>query len=151
TDGDHGRIEVRHHAVSRDVAWLSTDRRFPGEPRFPGLATITTVEAEVERGGETTLARRYFLSSAPLDARRFAQAVRCHWHIENRLHWVLDVVFRDDLCRLRTGHGPHNMAVIRHIAINLVRTASGRHSLKVRRKRAAWSVDYLHALLRQTA
>jgi predicted transposase YbfD/YdcC len=151
TDGDHGRIEVRRHAVSRDVAWLSTDRRFPGEPRFPGLAAVAMVEAEVERGdGGTTLARRYFLSSASLDARLFARAVRCHWHIENRLHWVLDVVFRDDLCRLRTGHGPHNMAIVRHMAINLVRKAPGRHSLKVRRKRAAWNVDHLAAILYQT-
>lgn len=81
TDGDHGRIEVRRHAVSRDVAWLSGDRRFPGEPRFPGLAAVAMVEAKVEHGdGTTTLARRYFLSSAPLDARLFAHAVRCHWH-----------------------------------------------------------------------
>ena len=151
TDGDHGRIELRRHAVSRDVAWLATDRRFPGEPRFPGLAAIAMVEAEVERDGQaTTLARRYFLSSAPLDARRFAHAVRCHWPIENRLHWVLDVVFRDDLCRLRTGHGPQNMAVVRHMAINLVRKAPGRPSLKVRRKRAAWNIDYLAAILYQT-
>lgn len=154
TDGDHGRIEVRRHAVSRDVAWLSGagGRRFPGEPRFPGLVAIAMVEAEVERGdGETTLARRYYLSSAPLDARLFAQAVRCHWDIENRLPWVLDVVFRDDLGRRRTGHGPDTMAVIRPMAVNLVGAASGRHSLKVRRKRAAWNVDHLHALLRQTA
>jgi predicted transposase YbfD/YdcC len=66
TDGDHGRIEIRRHVVSHDVAWLSTDRRFPGEPRFPGLAAIAMVEAEVERGGKTTLARRYYLSSALL-------------------------------------------------------------------------------------
>lgn len=147
TDGGHGRIEVRRHAVSRDVAWLSgADGR-----RFPGLAAIALVEAEVERDGETTLARRYYLSSALLDARLFAHAVRCHWHVENRLHWIMDVVFRDDLCRLRTGHGPHNMAVVRHMAVNLVRTASDKHSLKLRRKQAAWNVDYLHALLLQTA
>ena len=109
------------------------------------------VEAEVERDGQaTTLARRYYLSSAPLDAPLFAQAVRCHWPIEDRLHWVLDVVFRDDLCRLRTGHGPHNMAVVRHLAVNLVRKAPGRHSLEVRRKRAAWNTDYLAAILYQT-
>jgi predicted transposase YbfD/YdcC len=154
TDGDHGRIEVRRHAVSRDVAWLSGDRRFPGEPRFPGLAAVAMVEAEVERPGRgqaPSRERRYFLSSAPLDARTFAHAARAHWGIENRLHWIMDVVFRDDLCRLRTGHGPANMATVRHMAVNLVRTAPGRHSLKVRRRRAAWNVGYLEALLRQTA
>jgi predicted transposase YbfD/YdcC len=109
------------------------------------------VEAEVERGGTTTVARRYYLSSAGLDAATFARAVRSHWAIENRLHWVLDVVFRDDLVRLRTGHGPENMATVRHMAMNLARDAQGKHSLKVRRKKAAWSQDYLENLLRQTA
>src|SRR4051794_33769598 len=124
TDGHHGRIEIRRHAASHDVAWLSTDRRFPGEPRFPGLAAIAMVEAEVERDGRTTLARRYYLSSALLDAPTFARAVRGHWGIENRLHWVMDVVFHDDLARLRTGHGPENMAVVKHMAMNLVRQAT---------------------------
>jgi predicted transposase YbfD/YdcC len=99
TDGDHGRIEVRRHAVCHNVSWLSTDRRFPGEPRFPGLTMIGMVEAEVERGGKTSRARRYYLCSAPLSALQFAGAVRAHWGIENRLHWVLDVVFHDDLMR----------------------------------------------------
>ena len=86
-----------------------------------------------------------------LDAATFARAVRSHWGIENRLHWVLDVVFRDDLARLRTRHGPENMATIRHMAVNLVRDAHGQHSLKVRRKKAAWNNDYLETLLRRTA
>jgi predicted transposase YbfD/YdcC len=85
TCGDHGRIEIRRHAVSHDVAWLGGHRRFPGEPRFPGLACIALVEAEVERDGKTTTARRYYLSSARLDAATFAHAVRAHWGIENRL------------------------------------------------------------------
>ena len=151
TDGDHGRIEVRRHAVSCDVAWLATDRRHPGEPRFPGLKTIAMVEAEVERAGQTSIARRYYLSSAEFDAVFFARAVRAHWGIENRLHWVLDVVFQDDLARLRTGHGPENMATVRHMAMNLVRQAQPTTSLKNRRKKAAWSTDYLDTLLRQTA
>ena len=151
TDGDHGRIEVRHHAVSRDVAWLATDRRHPGEPRFPGLATVAMVEAAVERDGKSSIARRYYLSSLPLDAATFAGAVRSHWGIENRLHWVLDVIFRDDQARLRTGHGPENMAVVKHMAVNLVRQATPATSLKNRRKLAAWSTNYLEALLRQTA
>ena len=141
TDGDHGRIEIRRHLVTRDVAWLIGDRRHPGEPRFPGLTAVGMVEAEVERAGTTSIARRYYLSSMALDAATFARAVRAHWGIENRLHWVLDVVFRDDLARLRTRHGPENMATIRHMAVNLVRDAHGKHSLKVRRKKAAWSHD----------
>ena len=151
TDGDHGRIEIRRHVVSHDVAWLSTDRRFPGEPRFPGLAAIAMVEAEVERGGKTTLARRYYLSSALLDALSFARAVRAHWGVENRLHWVMDVVFHDDLARLRTGHGPENMAIVRHMALNLVRQTTPTTSLKNRRKLAGWDPSYLETLIRQTA
>ena len=151
TDGDHGRIEVRRHLVSHDVDWLMTARRFPGEPRFPGLRAIAVVEAEVERNGSTSLERRYFLSSMPLDAKLFAYAVRCHWHVENRLHWVLDVVFHEDLSRLRSGAGPQNMATVRHMAMNLVRGPKDKHSLKVRRKSAAWDTAYLEALLRQSA
>lgn len=150
TDGDHGRIEVRRHVVSHDVDWLTPDRRFPGEPRFPGLAAIAMVEAEVERNGSTSCERRYYLSSMPLDAKLFAHAVRCHWHVENRLHWVLDVVFHEDLSRLRSGAGPQNMATVRHMAMNLLRTPSDKHSLKVRRKSAAWDTAYLNALLRQS-
>ena len=76
--------------------------------------------------------------------------MRTHWQIENRLHWVLDVVFHDDLVRLRTGSGPQNMAVVRHMAMNLVRAPHDRHSLKVRRKLANLNPDYLEALVRQT-
>src|SRR5438309_1061712 len=85
TDGDHGRVELRRHAVSHDVGWLTTARRFPGEPRFPGLCSIAMVEAEVERNGSSSLERRYYLSSMPLDAKLFAHAVRCHWHVESVL------------------------------------------------------------------
>lgn len=151
TDGDHGRIETRRHLVSHDVGWLSTDRRYPGEPRFPGLAAVAMVEAEVERDGRTTLSRRFYLSSALLDAHAFARAVRAHWGVENRLHWVLDVVFHDDLARLRTGYGPENMAVVKHMAINLVRKASPTTSLKNRRKLAGWDIAYLKTLIQQTA
>ena len=151
TDGDHGRIEVRRHAVCHDVAWLFSDRRYPGEVAFPGLAMIGMVESETERGGKVERERRYYLGSARLDAATFARAVRGHWGIENRLHWVLDVVFRDDLARLRTGHGPANMAVVRHMAMNLLRQARPTVSLKNRRKRAGWNTAYLESLIRQTA
>jgi predicted transposase YbfD/YdcC len=127
TDADHGSVErrrspgteVRRHTVSHDVSFLQTGRRFPGDwgathtNRFPGLKAIAMVEAEVERGGKTTRERRFYLSSLALDATLLAHAVRSHWHIENRLHWVLDVVFHEDLSRLRSGHGPQNMATVR--------------------------------------
>lgn len=151
TDGDHGRIEVRRHLVSHDVDWLTTDRRFPGEPRFPGLKAIAMVEASVERAGKTSTARRFFLSSLALDAKFCAKAVRAHWGIENRLHWVLDVVFHDDLMRLRTQHGPHNMAIVKHMAMNLVKAAPGPDSIRVRRKAAGWDDNYLKAIITGTA
>ena len=109
------------------------------------------VETEVERGGKVSRDRRFYLSSLALDAETFARAVREHWHIENRLHWVLDVVFHEDLSRLRSGHGPQNMATVRHMALNLLRGAKDKHSFKVRRKSAAWDNTYLEALIRQTA
>ena len=148
TDGGHGRIEVRRHIVCHEVAWLFSDRRYPGEPSFPDLAMIAMVEATTERGSKTARERRYYLSSAKLDAKTFARAVRAHWGIENRLHWVLDVIFHDDLARLRTGHGPENMAVVKHMAMNLLRDAKPMTSLKNRRKLAGWNVDYLDQLLR---
>jgi predicted transposase YbfD/YdcC len=149
-DNDHGRLERRRVSVCHDVAWLTSDRRYPDEPHMPHLAMIGLVETEVERNGRTERERRYYLASAKLDARTFAAAVRAHWHVENRLHWVLDVVFHDDLVRLRTGSGPQNMAVVRHMAMNLVRAPTDRHSLKVRRKLANLNPDYLEALVRQT-
>jgi predicted transposase YbfD/YdcC len=151
TDGEHGRVEVRRHAVCHDVAWLFSDRRYPGEVAFPGLVMIGMVEAETERAGKTARERRYYLCSAKLDPAAFAHAVRGHWGIENRLHWVLDVVFREDLSRLRTGHGPENMAVVRHMATNLLHRAKPTSSLKNRRKRAGWNTSYLESLIRQSA
>ncbi len=111
------------------------------------------VEAEVGREGKTTLARRFFLSSLPLDAALPVRAVRAHWGIENRLHRVLDVVFHDDLMRLRTENGRRNISTIKHMAMNLIRGAGagGKDSLKVRRKTAAWDQEYLKALITQTA
>ncbi len=151
TDGDHGRIETRRHVVCHDVAWLFSDRRCPGEVAFPGLAMIAMVESRTEREGKLTRERRYYLSSARLDAAAVAQAVRGHWGIENRLHWVLDVVLRDDLSRLRSGHAPENMAAIRHMATNLLHHAKPTTSLKNRRKRAGWNTAYLESLIWQTA
>ena len=111
---------------------------------------IGMVSSETERGDKIERETRYYLGSTKLDAETFARGVRGHWGIENRLHWVLDVVFRDDLARLRTGYGPQNMAVIKHAALNLLSKAKPTISLKNRRKRAGWNPDYLAAIIRQT-
>jgi predicted transposase YbfD/YdcC len=148
TDGDHGRLEERVHRVCHDVAWLFSDRRYAGEPAFPHLAMIGMVESHTERGGKIEHERRYYLCSAKLDAESFARVVRAHWGVENRLHWVLDVVFHDDLARLRSGHGPENMAIVKHMALNLMRSTTATASLKVRRKKAAWNTAYLGQVLR---
>lgn len=151
TDGDHARIEERHHVVCHEVDWLFSDRRYTDEPRFPHLAMIGMVQTRVERNGSIERERRYYLSSTKLDAKTFATAVRAHWGIENRLHWVLDVVFHDDLARLRSLNGPQNMAVVKHMAMNLVRNPKDKHSLKVRRKLANLNPNYLETLIRQTS
>jgi predicted transposase YbfD/YdcC len=142
-DAGHDRIEIRRAAVTHEVDWLWSDRRYPDEPRFPGLAALAMVEAEVERGSQKSCERRYFLSSARLDAETCARAARAHWSVENNLHWVLDVVFRDDEARLRTGHGPENMAVVKHMALNMLNNAPKKTSLKNQRKLAGWNSDYL--------
>ncbi len=146
-DKGHGRIETRRYAVSQEIGWLSGDRRYPDEPRFPRLKTIALVESTVEKAGTVTTARRLFLSSAALTSQHLEQAVRGHWGIENSLHWVLDVIFREDQSRLRKGHGARNMAVVRHFAINAVRLGKGKHSIKSTRKLAGWDPKILAGLL----
>jgi predicted transposase YbfD/YdcC len=147
-DKAHGRIEQRFVTVAREVDWLNGDRRFPGELRLPDVAAIVKVVSRTELKDRGRFDTRYYISSAPLSALAAAEAVRGHWGIENRLHWVLDVVFKDDLSRLRTGHGARNMAVVRHFAINLLRAATDKRSLRLRRKNAGWSIDYLASILR---
>jgi predicted transposase YbfD/YdcC len=146
-DKGRGRIEERTVTVAREVDWLTGERRFPGELRLPDVAAVIRVAARAELRDRGRFETRFYVSSASLDAVRAAMAVRGHWAIENGLHWVLDVTFKDDQSRLRTGHGAKNMAVVRHFAINLVRDAKDKQSLKLRRKRAGWDTDYLATLL----
>lgn len=146
-DKGHGRIEERTVTIAREVDWLEGERRFPGELRLPDVATLVRVESKAELKDRGRCETRYYISSAVLSAARAAAAVRGHWRIENSLHWVLDVVFHDDLSRLRKGHGARNMAVVRHFAINLVRAATDQKSIKLRRKVAGWDPNYLAALL----
>ena len=144
---DHGRLEQRRHSVTSNIDWLSSDRRHPGELTFPRLAMIGMVESETVRNGKIEHERRYYLCSKVMPVEDFANVVRAHWGIENGLHWSLDVTFGEDQCRLRSGHGPQNMAIVRHIVMNLMRTTRTRSSLKVRRKKAGWNTRYLGDIL----
>jgi predicted transposase YbfD/YdcC len=146
-DKEHGRFEVRNHTVSHKVDWYATERSYPGAPRFPKLTTIAMVESRIERGDKIETERRSYISSRVLSAAAFAAAARGHWAIENKLHWVLDVTFGEDLSRLRVGHGAKNMAVVRHFALNLVRQVADKRSIKRRRKRASWDPQYLLEIL----
>ena len=121
TDADHGRIEQRRHTVCHHVDWLFSDRRYADEPRFPHLAMIGVVESRIERNGAVATERRYYLSSAKLDGKTFAAAVRAHWGVENRLHWVRDVTYQEDKSLVRTGNAPRVMASLRSLAISLLR------------------------------
>lgn len=141
-DNDHGRLEVRRHWITGDIAWLTARHD------WPGLATIGMIEAEVTENDKTTTSRRFYISSLAADAQMLARAARAHWSIENSLHWVLDVVFHDDLCRLRTGHGPENFGLVKHMAVNLLKAAQGKNSLNVTRKMAAWDTDFLETVIR---
>ena len=112
---------------------MMSDRCHPDEARLPGLAMIGMVEATVTRDGRTSTVRRYDLSSAQMDAERFAAAVRAHWRIENSLHWVLDVDFDEDRARNRRDHGPENLTTLRKLALNMLQSA--RPDISIRRKR----------------
>lgn len=139
-DKGHGRIETRTAAISTDVAWLE-------KAKIRQIALIGRVENTTEKGGETTKETRYFVCSRAMTAADFLHGVRAHWQIENALHWVLDVTFKDDLSRVRKRSGAKNMAIVRHFALNLVRMKSDKNSLKTKRKIASWDTSYLKTIL----
>lgn len=146
TDADHGRIETRRHRTSEHVHWLFSDRAEPGAPTMPGLATLACVEASRDGGAP---AIRYYLSSARLTPERFARAVRSHWAIENSLHWVLDVTFDEDAARNRADNGPENLAILRRLTLNVLRTARPKLAISRKRKRAGWSDDFARTIIGQ--
>ena len=147
TEKSHGRIATRRHLVSGRVDWMGGKQRYPDEPRFKGLEAIAMVETRVEKDDQVKTERRCYISSRRLTAKAFADAARAHWAIENGLHWVLDVQFKDDQSRLRRGHGAKNMARVRHLALNLIRAMPGKTSIKGKRKLATWDTDYLQTAL----
>jgi len=142
TESSHGRVEVRRYWTTSALDTLRT------KEHWRGLQTVGLVEAERTLNGETTLEQRYYLVSLPNDARTFGTSVRAHWGIENLVHWVLDVAFREDMSRIRMDHGPENFALIRHIALNLLRQeTSYKGSIKTKRLKAGWNNAYLKKVL----
>jgi predicted transposase YbfD/YdcC len=141
-EGGHGRVETRKYTVVGDVDW------FEEKSKWKKLSTFGMVESTREIGEQTTQETRYFISSLPLNAERFAEAAREHWGVENGLHWCLDISFREDDCRVRSGHAPENLAIIRRFALSLIKQDPQRKiGVKASRKRAGWSNDYLLRLL----
>lgn len=140
-DGDHGRIETRAITVLHDLAWLQARHQ------WPGLNSVVMLESTREVGPKTERETRFYITSLKLPADQMGAIVRDHWAVENSLHWVLDMVFRDDECRLRTDHAPANFSAIKHIALNLIRRAKTKDSLRLRRKVAAWDDEFLASLI----
>ncbi len=141
-DGEHGRIETRRYTTVTDVDW------FEDKDKWAKLTSFGMIESEREVDGHITSETRYFISSLPSDAKRFAEAARGHWAVENSLHWCLDIAFREDDSRVRSGHAQENLATIRRLALNLIKQDSQRKiGVKASRKRAGWDMDYIKRLL----
>jgi predicted transposase YbfD/YdcC len=140
-DGDHGRIETRTTTVIHDVGWLQERHN------WPGLSAVVVVESEREIDDKLERETRFYITSLAMLATSLAPIVRSHWAIENSLHWIMDMVFRDDECRLRTDHAPANFCTIKHMAQNLIRIAPGKASLRLKRKTASWDDDFLVSLI----
>jgi len=138
----HGRLDVRRYWQSTDIAW------FKDGSLWKGLRGVGMVESERTINSNRSVERRYYLSSLPLDAQSFARAVRAHWGIENTLHWSLDVTFREDQSRARARHAAQNLAILRRMAVNLIKKDKTTN-LSIRQKRmlAAMKYDYLKQLL----
>jgi predicted transposase YbfD/YdcC len=143
TDHEHGRREVRrcYCVETKTLDFLR------GKDDWKGLQSIACVESKRTFDGKTTTERRYYLSSLPADAKVILNAVRAHWGIENKLHWVLDMTFDEDRSRTRKDHGPQNLALMRKIAMNLYRRNTRKACLRLKKMHAVWDQDYVLELL----
>ncbi len=143
-DADHGRVETRRCWCTSDIDW------FQDRNRWKGLASFGMVEAKREIKDKVSIERRYFISSLPgRDAKQFLKATRDHWGVENRLHWSLDVTFREDNARARSGNAAENLAALRRLALNMLKNETSQKKLSLRGKRlmAGWNGDYLKKVL----
>ena len=140
---DHGRIEARRYWITEAIDWFA-DRK-----DWENLRSVGMVESRREINGKESVEVRYFISSLPAKAKNFANAVRGHWAIENELHWRLDVCFREDDCRIRAGCAAENMAILRHLTLNMLkRDTTKKRGIKGKQKNAAWDHAYLLSLFR---
>src|SRR6266446_341825 len=140
-DGDHGRIETRIYTAFHDIDWLKERHD------WPGLNGVVMVESTREIGDKIERETRFYITSLVWLANQLGPVIRSHWAIENSLHWVMDMIFRDDECRIRTEHAPANFTTLKHMAHNLIRKAPGKPSFRAKRKIAAWDDDYLASLI----
>ena len=141
-DKDHGRLETRRYYQSDQLGW------FADRLRWEGLRTVGMVEATREINGQTSVERRYYLSSLPLGVETFARAVRGHWGVENKLHWAMDVSFGEDQSRARAGHAAENLATLRRLALNLLkRERTKKRGIRGKMLNASWDHPYLLRLL----
>jgi predicted transposase YbfD/YdcC len=144
-DKDHGRLEIRRY-------WTISEPEFLGfvDPngKWPNLRSLGMVETQRFEAGQKSSETRYYISALEGEAAQFGEAVRSHWQIENKLHWVLDMAFGEDLSRVRAGYAAENLALLRHIALNLLlHETSASCGVKAKRLKAGWSEDYLLKVL----
>jgi predicted transposase YbfD/YdcC len=151
TEKDHGRIETRRCLVTNDVAWLEQQKQ-----HWAGLQSLIMVESTREiigrnGTGKASVERRYYISSLPAKAALLGKTVRAHWGIENCMHWVLDVAFREDDSRIRIGEAAQNFAILRRIALNLLKNEkTTKLGIATKRLKAGWNEAYLAKVLGMT-
>lgn len=142
-DADHGRIETRRYWTCSEIDWLQ------GKEKWAGIKSITMVQRERDINNKICTETSYYISSVEKDVKRIANAIRNHWHIENSLHWVLDVTFNEDKCRIRKDNAPENVAILRHIVVNLLKQEKTfKGSIQTKRLKASWENSYMLKILK---